>query len=158
MISFVSPPQMAAWGAGPAAGTWGGGPQVGGYAGGLGGNMTVVDKVPPDMVHMVDAHWYQFPPMNPLWHALLGFTIGVLGFISIVGNGMVMYIFSGTKSLKTPSNMLVVNLAFSDFCMMLAMSPAMVINCYFETWVLGKCIFLRVIFVTLFFPDRHISR
>ncbi|XP_073959432.1 ceropsin-like [Choristoneura fumiferana] len=103
----------------------------------LGSNVTVVDKVLPDMLHMVDPHWYQFPPMNPLWHGLLGFVIGVLGFISMTGNGMVIYIFTTTKNLKTPSNLLVVNLAFSDFCMMAAMSPAMVINCYNETWVFG---------------------
>ncbi|KAL6264108.1 hypothetical protein P5V15_004186 [Pogonomyrmex californicus] len=101
------------------------------------GNQTVVDKVPPEMLHMVDAHWYQFPPMNPLWHALLGLVIGVLGVISVIGNGMVIYIFTTTKSLRTPSNLLVINLAISDFLMMLAMSPAMVINCYYETWVLG---------------------
>ncbi|GLV41597.1 Rhodopsin 6 [Carabus blaptoides fortunei] len=123
MVSFVGGPQYAAWGASPA-----------------GGNITVVDKVLPDMLHMVDPHWYQFPPMNPLWHALLGFVIGVLGFISVTGNGMVIYIFSNTKSLRTPSNLLVVNLAFSDCFMMLAMSPAMVINCYYETWVLGPLI------------------
>nr|APY20638.1 long wavelength sensitive opsin [Octodonta nipae] len=106
-------------------------------ASGFGGNLTVVDMVPPEMLHMVDAHWYQFAPLNPLWHGILGFVIGVLGFISVAGNGMVMYIFSSTKGLRTPSNLLVVNLAFSDFCMMLTMSPAMVINCYNETWVLG---------------------
>jgi len=81
---------------------------------------------------------YQFPPLNPLWHAILGFVIGVLGCISVVGNGMVIYIFCSTKSLRTPSNLLIVNLAFSDFCLMLSMSPTMVINCYYETWVLGK--------------------
>ncbi|CAH1104247.1 unnamed protein product [Psylliodes chrysocephalus] len=106
-------------------------------ASGFGGNMTVVDKVLPDMLHMVDAYWYQFPPMNPLWHGILGFMIGVLGFISIIGNGMVVYIFMGTKALRTPSNLLVVNLAFSDFLMMTTMAPPMVINCYYETWVLG---------------------
>ncbi|XP_072937592.1 opsin-1-like [Epargyreus clarus] len=100
-------------------------------------NETVVDKVLPEMLHLVDPHWYQFPPMNPLWHGLLGFTIALLGFISIAGNAMVVYIFTTTKSLKTPSNLLVVNLAFSDLCMMLCMSPAMVVNCYHETWVLG---------------------
>ncbi|GLG99913.1 Rhodopsin [Gryllus bimaculatus] len=108
-----------------------------GSGGGMGGNITVVDKVLPEMMHMVDAYWYQFPPMNPLWHGLLGFVIGVLGVISVLGNGMVVYIFCSTKGLRTPSNLLVVNLAFSDFLMMLAMSPAMVINCYYETWVLG---------------------
>lgn len=90
------------------------------------GNQTVVDKVPPEMLHLVDPHWYQFAPMNPLWHAILGFVIGVLGMISIIGNGMVIYIFTTTKSLRTPSNLLVINLAISDFLMMVAMSPTMV--------------------------------
>lgn len=102
------------------------------------GNMTVVDKVPPDMLHMVDAHWFQFPPMNPLWHSILGFMIFCLGITSVIGNGMVIFIFSTTKSLRTPSNLLVVNLAFSDFFMMFCMFPPMVYNCYHETWVLGK--------------------
>ncbi|XP_059618590.1 opsin-1-like [Phlebotomus argentipes] len=101
------------------------------------GNMTVVDKVPPEMLHLVDAHWYQFPPMNPLWHAILGFTIGVLGLVSAIGNGVVIYIFTTTKALRTPSNLLVVNLAFSDFLMMFTMGPPMVMNCYHETWIYG---------------------
>nr|AAU93395.1 long wavelength-sensitive rhodopsin [Nymphalis antiopa] len=109
----------------------------GGQMAAFGSNETVVDKVLPEMLHLVDPHWYQFPPMNPLWHGLLGFVIGILGFISITGNGMVVYIFTTTKTLKTPSNILVVNLAFSDFLMMCVMSPPMVVNCYNETWVFG---------------------
>ncbi|KAL0132717.1 hypothetical protein PUN28_000452 [Cardiocondyla obscurior] len=122
-MTFASGPSHAAY-------TWA--VQGGGF-----GNQTVVDKVPPEMLHLVDPHWYQFPPMNPLWHALLGFVIGILGVVSVIGNGMVVYIFTSTKSLRTPSNLLVINLAISDFLMMLCMSPAMVINCYYETWVLG---------------------
>lgn len=128
-MSVISGPSFSAY-------TWG--QTVGGaYTSGGFGNQTVVDKVLPEMLHMVDPHWYQFPPMNPLWHGILGFVIGVLGVISVIGNGMVIYIFSTTKSLRTPSNLLVVNLAFSDFFMMFTMSPTMVINCYAETWVLG---------------------
>ncbi|XP_066587265.1 rhodopsin-like isoform X2 [Prorops nasuta] len=108
-----------------------------GATGGGFGNHTVVDNVLPEMLHLVDPHWYQFPPMNPLWHGILGFVIGCLGFVSVIGNGMVVYIFSSTKSLRTPSNLLVINLAFSDFLMMFMMSPPMVINCYYETWVFG---------------------
>lgn len=96
------------------------------YGGSKFGNQTVVDKVPPDMLHLIDAHWYHYPPLNPMWHAILGFVIGVLGFISVSGNGMVVYIFLSTKSLRTPSNLFVINLAISDFCMMLFMSPPMV--------------------------------
>nr|WCQ76408.1 long wavelength sensitive opsin 2 [Ptosima undecimmaculata] len=106
-------------------------------SGAFGSNLTVVDKVPPEMLYLVDHHWYQYPPLNPLWHGILGFAIGILGIVSVFGNGMVCYIFCSTKALRTPSNFLVVNLAFSDFCMMFTMSPPMVINCYFETWVLG---------------------
>nr|BAQ54745.1 opsin, long-wavelength sensitive type [Somatochlora uchidai] len=118
--ALLGEPQMAA--------RWGGA----GYS-----NQTVVDMVPPEMLPWVDAHWYQFPPINPLWHGLLGFMIAILGLISWAGNGVVIYIFSSTKSLRTPSNLLVVNLAFSDFLMMVCMCPMMVINCYYETWVFG---------------------
>lgn len=106
-------------------------------AGGFGGNLTVVDKVPPNMLHMVDAYWYQFPPMNPLWHSILGFAMVILGLVSAIGNGCVILIFTTTKSLRTPSNLFVVNLAFSDFLMMATMSPPMVVNCYYETWHFG---------------------
>nr|BAQ54798.1 opsin, long-wavelength sensitive type [Anotogaster sieboldii] len=100
-------------------------------------NQTVVDMVLPDMLPLIDPHWYQFPPMNPLWHGILGFVIGCLGIVSWIGNGVVLYVFACTKSLRTPSNLLVVNLAFSDFFMMVIMCPFMLINCYFETWIFG---------------------
>lgn len=100
-------------------------------------NVTVVDRVPADMLHLVDTHWYQFPPLNPLWYSILGFVIFVLACVSICGNGMVMYIFMTTKALRSPSNMFVINLAFSDFLMMFTMAPPMVINSYNETWIFG---------------------
>ncbi|XP_050070298.1 rhodopsin-like [Anopheles maculipalpis] len=100
-------------------------------------NLTVVDKVPPEIMHLVDPHWYQFPPMNPLWHSIIGFVILVLGIVSIIGNGMVIYIFATAKSLRTPSNLFVVNLALSDFLMMGTNAFTMVYNCWYETWVLG---------------------
>lgn len=101
------------------------------------GNETVVDRVPSDMMHLVDPSWYQFPPMESMWYKWLGVTIFFLGILSVVGNGMVIYIFTCTKNLRTPSNLLVVNLAFSDFCLMFTMCPAMVWNCIYETWMFG---------------------
>lgn len=91
------------------------------YQSSFGGNLTVVDMVRPELLHMVSAHWAQFPPMNPLWHSILGFTIFVLGLISMIGNYVVISVFTSTKSLRTPSNLLVVNLAISDFLMMFTM-------------------------------------
>nr|ABF66144.1 opsin [Tharsalea helloides] len=109
------------------------GPQAMAY----GGNETVIDKVLPEMLHKIDAHWYQFPPMNPLWYGLLAFVISIICVIATTGNGMVIYIFSTTKSLKTPSNLLVVNLALSDFLIITTMSPPAVVNTYYETWIFG---------------------
>lgn len=64
------------------------------------GNISVVDKVLPEMLPLVDAHWYQFPPMNPLWHSILLFVMIILGAVSVLGNGCVIYIFTSTKSLR----------------------------------------------------------
>lgn len=105
--------------------------------GGHQGNMSVVDMVLPDMLHMIDPHWYQFKPMNELWHSILGFAIFMLGVISIIGNYVVISVFTSTKSLRSPSNLLVVNLAFSDFLMMFTMAPPMIINSYYGTWTFG---------------------
>ncbi|CAD6992356.1 unnamed protein product [Ceratitis capitata] len=68
---------------------------------------------------------------------ILGLFTLVLLLISACGNGVVVYIFGGTKSLRTPANLLVLNLAFSDFCMMVSQAPVMIINFYYETWILG---------------------
>ena len=62
----------------------------------------------------------------------------LVGTVGWCGNFMVVYIFAVTPNLRTPSNILVINLAFSDFFMMIAMSPPMVVNCWYETWILGE--------------------
>jgi len=61
----------------------------------------------------------------------------VMGFLSVAGNFVVIWVFMNTKSLRSPANMFVVNLALSDFLMMFFMFPPMVISCYWHTWTLG---------------------
>ncbi|XP_076356139.1 lateral eye opsin [Tachypleus tridentatus] len=100
-------------------------------------NASVVDTMPKEMLYMIHEHWYAFPPMNPLWYSILGMAMIFLGIICVLGNGMVIYLMTTTKSLRTPTNLLVVNLAFSDFCMMAFMMPTMTANCFAETWILG---------------------
>ncbi|KAL7645981.1 UNVERIFIED_CONTAM: hypothetical protein RMT77_002878 [Armadillidium vulgare] len=98
------------------------------------GNYTILDAVSKDLLPWVDTHWYQYPPMNPLWYGLLGFTITITGVLSLLGNLVVIWVFMNTKSLRSPANLLVVNLALSDFLMMFTMFPPMVYNCYMGTW------------------------
>ncbi|XP_037945604.1 opsin Rh2-like [Teleopsis dalmanni] len=101
------------------------------------GNGSVLDRVTPDMIHLVNQYWSRYPPLESKMSQILGVFTVAITLMSICGNFMVLYIFGGTKSLRTPANLLVINLAFSDFCMMISQSPIMVINFYYETWILG---------------------
>ena len=47
----------------------------------------------------------------------------------IAGNGLVMYLFLKSKFLRTPSNLLVANLALTDFVMLITQFPFFVYNC-----------------------------
>ncbi|XP_028044606.1 rhodopsin isoform X2 [Monomorium pharaonis] len=75
--------------------------------------------------------------MDPMWYKILGLVMLALGIMGWTGNGVVIYVFLMTPSLRTPSNLLVVNLAFADFIMMVVLCPNMIISCYYETWILG---------------------
>lgn len=88
-------------------------------------------------MHLIHPYWNQFPNMDPLWSKLLFLYMIIIGIVSWCGNGVVIYIFTTTKSLRTPANLLIINLAFSDFSMMIVNTPIMAINLYFETWILG---------------------
>ncbi|KAK8381800.1 hypothetical protein O3P69_015071 [Scylla paramamosain] len=92
--------------------------------------MTVVDFVPDELKPLVNQHWLNYPPVNPMWHYLLGVIYLFLGAVSIFGNGMVIYLYFNAKNLKTPSNMLVVNLALSDLIMLTTNFPFFTYNCF----------------------------
>lgn len=92
--------------------------------------VSIVDLVPEDMKSLVHIHWNQFPPVNPMWHYLLGTLYIFLGVISLIGNGVVISLFTKTKELRGTANMFVVNLAFSDFCMMITQFPMFVHNSF----------------------------
>ncbi|XP_064091261.1 compound eye opsin BCRH1-like [Macrobrachium nipponense] len=92
--------------------------------------VTIVDFVPEHIKHMVHQHWYSFPPVNPMWHYLLGVVYIFLGFFSIVGNGLVIYLYMKSKELKTPANLLIVNLSLSDLIMLTTNFPAFAYNCF----------------------------
>ncbi|KAK4322019.1 hypothetical protein Pmani_007221 [Petrolisthes manimaculis] len=64
--------------------------------------VSIVDFVPEHMKHMIHQHWYNFPPVNPMWHYLLGVIYIFLGFFSVTGNGLVVYLYTKSKALKTP--------------------------------------------------------
>ncbi|KAK9882565.1 hypothetical protein WA026_022193 [Henosepilachna vigintioctopunctata] len=69
-------------------------------------------------------------------HFLLGLIYIGLYLAGMIGNGLVLWIFSSAKSLRTASNMFVVNLAFCDFIMMSKL-PMFIYNSYYRGYALG---------------------
>jgi len=91
---------------------------------------SILDVQPDYMKPIIDPHWAKFPPVNPMWHYVLGIIYIMLLFVGITGNGMVIWLFMKHDPIKTPSNFLVVNLALSDMLMMLSNNPQFIWNCF----------------------------
>lgn len=89
------------------------------------------------MAHLINPYWNQFPPMDREWYNLLTLYMLIIGIVSWCGNGVVIFIFSSSRALRTPANLLIINLGLSDFGMMLLNTPMMGINLYYRTWILG---------------------
>lgn len=83
-----------------------------------------------DVKPFIHCHWSNLPPVIPMWHYLLEVIFIIFLFFSWFGNGIVLYLFSCKKSLLSPANMFVVNLALSDLMMMASPFPMYVINCF----------------------------
>jgi len=92
--------------------------------------VTVADLAAPQIKHLVKDHWNNYPPVNPMWHYLLGVIYIVLGTASFLGNGVVIYLFFKVKKLRTPSNLLITNLAILDFNMLLSNFPIFAWNSF----------------------------
>merc|ERR550534_2647399 len=74
-----------------------------------------------------------------MWYLFLGMLYFCIGTTAVCGNFIVLKIFSSFPALRTPANMLVMNLAFSDFCLMLALFPEMVYNFFMGgSWQFGE--------------------
>jgi len=90
----------------------------------------LIDMVPDHLKGYVQQHWHQFPPVNPMWHYVLGLAYMVLLFFSFIGNGLVVYLFNKHDPIKTPSNFLVCNLALADLIMLTTNAPVFIYNCF----------------------------
>ncbi|XP_025834990.1 opsin, ultraviolet-sensitive [Agrilus planipennis] len=103
-------------------------------------------NIPTSELSHIPEHWLKYPEPEPSLHFLLGLLYVVYFFLSTIGNGLVLWIFSTSKSLRTPSNMFVVNLAFCDLIMLLK-APLFIYNAFnkgYATGHLGCQIFATV--------------
>lgn len=81
-----------------------------------------------------------FPTVDVPEHAhdIIGSVILLVGLTGMLGNALVVYVFCRSRSLRSPSNLLVVNLAAADFLMSLSQSPVFFVASLHRRWVFGE--------------------
>uniref|UniRef100_A0A8D9EIQ1 Opsin, blue-sensitive n=2 Tax=Cacopsylla melanoneura TaxID=428564 RepID=A0A8D9EIQ1_9HEMI len=96
-------------------------------------------NIPPEHGELVHIHWRNYHAPENTWHFIMAAVYFCLMLLSTSGNGIVIYLFMTTKSLKTPSNLFIFNQALLDLCMMINM-PMLVLNSFHQRivgWELG---------------------
>ena len=63
---------------------------------------SMLDDFPDDLRPVVHKHWGKFPPQHPLVKDAFGLLFGMLFVVAFLGNSWVIYVFAGTKRLRTP--------------------------------------------------------
>ncbi|CAH1779377.1 unnamed protein product [Owenia fusiformis] len=94
----------------------------------------------PDAL-FIHPHWRQFDieGIPAIWHYAVGIFITIVGITGMTGNFLVIYMFSSVKALRTPQNMLLINLAISDFTFSAVNGfPLLTISSFNQRWMWGN--------------------
>uniref|UniRef100_A0AAY5KUH2 G-protein coupled receptors family 1 profile domain-containing protein n=1 Tax=Esox lucius TaxID=8010 RepID=A0AAY5KUH2_ESOLU len=83
---------------------------------------------------------HPFPTVDVPDHAhyTIGAVILTIGITGMVGNFLVIYAFSRSRSLKTPANMFIINLAITDLLMCLTQAPIFFTTSMHKRWIFGE--------------------
>jgi r-opsin len=96
------------------------------------------EYLPPDVLEMLHPFWHRFPPQHQLFYNLMALIYTIGGFLSVTGNLLVLWIFAKYAKLRSPSNILVMNLAFCDLMCMATMVPECIVNFFMGgVWQFG---------------------
>ncbi|XP_061767520.1 melanopsin-A-like isoform X3 [Nerophis ophidion] len=71
-------------------------------------------------------------------HYTIGSVILVIGITGMLGNFLVIYAFSKSRSLRTPANMFIINLAVTDLLMCVTQSPIFFVSSMHKKWIFGE--------------------
>ncbi|KAL4240207.1 Melanopsin [Mactra antiquata] len=87
----------------------------------------------------IHPHWRNFPMVADAWHYFIGVYITCVGITGILGNSLVIWIFSREKPLRTSSNMFIINLAISDLTFSIVNGfPLLTLSAFSKKWIFGQ--------------------
>ncbi|XP_063724870.1 melanopsin-like [Symsagittifera roscoffensis] len=86
-----------------------------------------------------DEKWMEsfYEPVPDGEHTMVAIILLFLTLFGLIGNLTVIYIFLSTKSLRTPNNVLLVNLSLIDLIMVLTCQPMFMISSFEKEWIFG---------------------
>ncbi|XP_060943426.1 melanopsin-A-like [Limanda limanda] len=89
---------------------------------------------------MVPKYTYPYPTVDIPDHAhyTIGSVILAIGITGMVGNFLVIYAFSRSRSLRTPANMFIINLAITDLLMCITQTPTFFTTSMHKRWIFGE--------------------
>nr|BAQ54783.1 opsin, short-wavelength sensitive type [Macromia amphigena] len=94
-------------------------------------------KIGVEYMDYIHPHWRQYRAPSAYQHFVLGIIYGIILFMGILGNLLVLIPFFSIKALRSPSNLFVANLAIFDTLMMSKL-PMFVVNSVYEGQYFGK--------------------
>lgn len=71
-------------------------------------------------------------------HYTIGSVILAIGITGMIGNFLVIYAFSRSRSLRTPANMFIINLAITDLLMCITQTPIFFTTSMHKRWIFGE--------------------
>ncbi|XP_037128034.1 melanopsin-A-like isoform X2 [Syngnathus acus] len=83
---------------------------------------------------------HPFPTVDVPDHAhyTIGSVILAIGITGLLGNFLVIYAFSRSRSLRTPANMFIINLAVTDLLMCVTQAPVFFASSMHKRWIFGE--------------------
>ncbi|KAM9809227.1 melanopsin-A-like isoform 3-T3 [Syngnathus typhle] len=83
---------------------------------------------------------HPFPTVDVPDHAhyTIGSVILAIGITGLLGNFLVIYAFSRSRSLRTPANIFIINLAVTDLLMCVTQAPVFFASSMHKRWIFGE--------------------
>uniref|UniRef100_A0A8C5PZS8 Opsin 4 n=1 Tax=Leptobrachium leishanense TaxID=445787 RepID=A0A8C5PZS8_9ANUR len=91
----------------------------------------------PPIVEVVH-HVYPTADVPDHVHYTIGAIILAVGITGTLGNFLVIYAFCRSRSLRSPANMFIINLAISDFFMSVTQAPVFFATSLHKRWIFGE--------------------
>ncbi|XP_061175787.1 rhodopsin-like [Saccostrea echinata] len=85
-------------------------------------------------------YWHNFEKVSSTYHITIGIMMVFVTIGAVAGNGLVVWSFVSFRSLRTSSNVFIINLSVANLMMSLIDFPLLIIASFIQDWPFGKTV------------------